>query len=250
MSWNIGGAPELHLDAAEFSKNNKALDIIRRLEPDIICLQEAHFLPGSKESELAKSLIKIDQYNATSTLLSWTRDVSHVRSDLEIDSEIITTFHVTNVERHKLTNPQLRHHAWRSHDKYIDVAHVDVRGQSLAVYNLHLLPFHKFGCDPDDPIFDGIWDEIAEVLQQRANDPLRILAGDLNIDQSNHRFSVFQNAGFSPLFMSTWTDSHSKRQLDWVMCSNQLEAVQVVTSEDLLSDHRLLLADYEFVRTK
>lgn len=179
LQWNIGGGK----DYRDSSKDvlGEVVAVTRKVNPDIITLQEIHSDEGSSQAEeIAKSLGH----------KHWVEDVydeSHLEKGKMLGQAIVSRWPIENHTFSFFTNPRFKVERpngdiWITHDKGITTGTVRIGEIELVVQTLHTIPFVAFKVDPLGKAFAENRQELSNLISD--NGPL-LLQGDFNFDESS-----------------------------------------------------------------
>jgi endonuclease/exonuclease/phosphatase family metal-dependent hydrolase len=199
-TWNIGGGI---LGESHQSNGTQEIgyhsSILRKFQPDIVCLQEAHeFGSGTKVGQTAAIADNNDYPYHVAQRVSR----SHLAHDAFLSLGILSRFPISDISYTQFQNLGLeatgpRGEKWELFDKGYLKCSIEVLGTTVRLINAHCFPLHYFGVSPTDPEFEGIWQGLRDDLRDNAKDKPTIVAIDLNSD------------AISPLLGSIWVARHT-----------------------------------------
>ncbi|HUD11264.1 MAG TPA: endonuclease/exonuclease/phosphatase family protein [Candidatus Saccharimonadia bacterium] len=178
-SWNIaGGRPARSLEAYDYHDEDLAYfaEELRKIGPDVVCLQETHTSPDRAVSkELSKLLGWKYCYDAPMS-------PSHVDPDYQLGVAMLWKSKPDSVSAKALPDPGF--HLYfkdgrraATHHKGIQVAHIG----NMTIANMQLLPISIFGKSYDQDEGLEFARQIEKVLLGSLRTPL-VFAGDFNYD--------------------------------------------------------------------
>lgn len=241
IQWNIGGARVRHSEAnpsdvTSYSTESVGYiaDVIRRVDPDVITLQETHEdeYGVSHTGILAESL-------GFEYWVNDTHDESHIEKGQKFGQAIISRYPITSHIFQPLPNPNLTvvkdGQEAHSHNFGITTAEVLMPSGRVRVQTLHMPALHYYNVTPDMPAGRDVLHSVGESIEVPQY-PV-IIAGDYNLDtvtvldlllSSNHK-------GLREAPADEFTTPKGKR-LDHIVYSG-FEAVKLTVKDEALTDH-------------
>jgi len=188
VSWNINGGLDTGYSGNGSSRRDadRGLRQITRflgqLDPDIVCLQEAHSY-GDSDSQAAS----IAHALRMPFHVEWPLDSSHHIDEASLALAVLSKFEIVRVKHHKVRNPQIGLNggdsAWSTHEKGFLATRIAIPTIGEAnVLSGHMLPFHRFNACAGDAAFRDIWEEVDRVLTEYAQEPA-IVGADFNFPE-------------------------------------------------------------------
>lgn len=188
VQWNIGGGfvrnqgsdPKL---ISSYSKEglDYIIQILKKENPDIITLQEAHEGKTTQTDTIAKHLGL--KYYAVNPY-----DDSHLKEGCKISLAIISKFPIVSHNFQFFLNPKLKvnfdGNIVSSHDKGVTSVKITLeKNIDLIVKTLHMVPFRKAGVDP----LNSSLKKVREDIENKLGDDNRylLIQGDFNYDQKS-----------------------------------------------------------------
>lgn len=192
-TWNIGGCFILDENSKEYSIESVQFfcDQLNALEPDVVCLQEAHL---SQIDYLTKECGYL--YSASKVIAE-----SHLKTEEKLTIAILSKYPIISEEFCQLSNPNLvfewKGKPARSHDKGLLVATLQFNQMKLRIISGHMVPWRKYNRSPLELDFKHIQTELSNVF---INSDLPTIAGiDLNWNDVHALLPKVFEAGFTSL---------------------------------------------------
>ncbi|MFE9188397.1 endonuclease/exonuclease/phosphatase family protein [Micromonospora sp. NPDC007208] len=181
-TWNIGAGilGESHQENGE-EELTYHIDLIRRHDPDILCLQEAHDYLGAKESQTAEIAREAGYEFTHSVPIS----PSHLGSDAHLALGILSKYPISDVTYTQFPNPNLSAtgpggNEWVLFDKGYATCAVSVDGEDVSLVNAHCFPLHYFNASPTEARFEPMWREFSDRLLALRSTRRTVATIDLN----------------------------------------------------------------------
>lgn len=248
-SWNIGSLTNSACDDSRYLRYRTALETLRRLSLDVLCVQET---PGD-----------------AGTVFRFSRDLGlpfYVFKELSgcggeggtMGIGVFSRFPVELLDEYVMPNPCYQFpkgpfgaaHPERTHDK----AFVCVNVSGVVVVSGHALPLHRYGIDPQ--VFGDSYEQLASWIVGKAEGGVPVVAaGDFNLANAAEAmpalFGAFENA------VPGATRPKSGAQHDYILVSPLVEAgkADIVEArsesadcQEPLFDHRIVFAELAVMR--
>lgn len=240
-TWNIGGGfisenSDLKFDLEDI---NYFIDELRKIGPEVICLQEAHVSKNNNQPEIIARALGL-KYTKTESIAQ-----SHLKPEEKLSISIISKYPVVSSQFNKLTNPHLQF-IWRgekafSHDKGFLEAILDYQGKKMRILCGHMVPFRKFGRDFMEDDFKKIRQEMEEIICRGQNP--EIVCGDMNFEDVHILLPGVFTKGFV-FVLDDEPTSPKGRRYDKIILSKEWTTVaaKIVPGK---ADHYLCFADTE-----
>lgn len=245
LTWNINGGSS----TLDYDKNNEIeyfyssslfiANAIKKINPDIVCLQEVHIKDGvySQTKQIA-DLLNFKHYSECAF------DNTHLIDDcnLKIGISVISNSTIIYSKKIDLPNPhissmQKNGDVWKTHNKGILKVQIFKFGYKINILNLHLLPFHRFEKNLTDKVVQNSWLAVDEKLNLHT-DNFTIIAGDFN---QNSIITLLPTLFNNPKnFVDTKFNSntHNNTYFDHIVFSDDFKfSDNFVFSEIKISDH-------------
>lgn len=181
MSWNInGGVPLTSRSPLAYAAREDLTaftDHVRRLEPDVLCLQEAHRNASrSQAGEIAEELGYEHVFEAAAS-------DSHIDPTYELANAVLSKRPFKRARAVMLPRPDFPLRLPRLpngeeaaiHDKYLQVVELE----PFVLANIHTLPLNILGAAYDSPDGMAFSRAIQQVLLDELRSPL-VFCGDFN----------------------------------------------------------------------
>ncbi len=250
LQWNIGGGrirePGAEpTDPTSYHKEDLSyiIDTIKKLNPDIITLQETH---ADNRSIQAKQIAEqIGYFSHNDTYAD-----SHLADNQQLGQAIISRFPINNERFELFKNPRYRlpqpdGSVWVSHDKGISKADLKITETVVfGIATLHLFPFRKFGVDPLSKEAGPFMNNIsAKMLPAHKTN---LIQGDFNINEptlTKHFPELFKD-GIDEVVQLEPTTPRGRRY-DHILYSN-LELISSDVVNTVLTDHFPVVSQFNF----
>lgn len=243
-SWNIAGGRKIKsLKRWDYEREGLKYFIghLKKISPDVVCLQETHSSPGSFPTQVQTIASGVGMQESYECVMS----DSHIDTKRKIGIAIISRLKINEVRTHKYEYPWFkllfpdRREAKRL-EKYLMLA--SVNGFNLANTLLH--PLHLWGYSYDR----GEGYKLAQKYQKlflALKRPL-IMCGDINTNSPGKVYSnFFKKFGLSealPNVITRPSQEEESRRSDHIFHSDEFELV----SSDIIktkTDHYLCTAE-------
>lgn len=247
VSWNIaGGHPMASLDHLDYSPENLDYFVseIRKLNPDILCLQEAHTPLSGAPSNAARIASALNM----PYVLNEPANVSHIDTECDLGIALISNIPFKSSKTILLPNPHIEcvwengTHAY-THEKNLQV--VDFGEFSIA--NNQMLPISLFGHRYDDASRGGeLANDINGVLKKFIPAAPLIWCGDFNFSDPLRVYPYMQDRGLVDALPDEGTRptrDGSKKRPDHIFYSTEF-SVQQTAVEKTNTDHYLCFAEF------
>lgn len=182
ISWNIAGAHTIaSLEHFDYDQEDLLyfVDEIRKIDPDIICLQESHTAISEEKSnalELANAL-------GFEYVLNSPSSPSHINSAFKLGIAILSKEPFLETEMVTFPNPD-EPLFWKdgrpaaTHEKNIQVATY----KNFSIANNQMLPVTLFGLSYEEGVGARLAKGINEIVENKLRNPI-IWCGDFNHDR-------------------------------------------------------------------
>lgn len=249
LQWNIGGGmirnteDDPILDGSYcISDLNYIADFIKKLDPDIITLQETH---------TSSELIQAELLSRLTGLSYWVNDEydhSHLEAGQRLGQAILSKYPIREHSFELFYNPKYKverpnGETWISHDKGLSTCIIDVGGVTVEIQTLHLIPFRTFGVDIMGDEAQTTREDIIKKI--RSTFHRTILQGDFNIDTES--LSTFMpnlfEIGFEEIMNSEAT-TPSGRRYDHILFKG-LRVKTFSVLQTALTDHYPVFVEFE-----
>jgi endonuclease/exonuclease/phosphatase (EEP) superfamily protein YafD len=221
---------------------------IRRLEPDIIHLQEIEqTLPGGAQPEPPPNYTRL-----RAALTGYDSCFSYPRADTRelpfgIGLAIFSRTHLKDCFREDIPSPPVEfvfnHMATTPTDRLLIGATTKIHGHPLSLLNTHLLAFFMLHTSSIEHPEQRR--QIAMYLRA-ARGPM-LLSGDFNVRRHESLLAEFGREGFSTVQSKEITWRREPYVLDHIFYNNSLRCVSHQVLPTLASDHHMLVGDFVFV---
>jgi endonuclease/exonuclease/phosphatase family metal-dependent hydrolase len=225
-TWNVGGCilGESH-QSDGMPDTQYYADILKFLDLDIVCLQEAQtFSDGT--SQLQAIIDDLGEYHACNQPIS----KSHFLDSAQLSLAVLTRHKILNAKYFSFDNPHLSAtylgNFWStdSYDKGYLWLQIDLDGKTLNLLNLHMFPLHYFNVGIDDPRIRGIWESINIALITAAKDSPCIACMDLNTGDIQSVLAPSLDY-MQPVFSGV-TTTPEKGQQDYILHTRDFAVVE------------------------
>ena len=244
LSWNIAGG---HLltpsvkNASGYEKEDLDYFIkeIKQVDPDVVCLQEAHASVDNSNSQGKEIAEKLGFHFANH---AYTGGESHIKKGQYLSLTILSRFPIAKSYFHQVPNPNIKVNrpdgsVWVSLDVGFLVTEIDHEGIKINVANTHLVPFHYYGRDFME--FQNIRDSISELLLSLSKIPT-ISAGDFNYKDLKQLLPKVFEVGYQEAFSEDTTPE--KGQQDHILYSKhwKIEDYRIIKAK---ADHYICVTN-------
>lgn len=221
-SWNVHAVRPVHASAGP--NTGAGLDVLH--DVDVLALQELEFERASLA--LAPSSSEFVESLGMPYFVGFPTSASQFDSRLRFGVGLASRYPIRDVRRHFLPNPgrcavRSGRLLW-SHDKGIVLGRIVVKGVTLSVASLHMIPFHMFETDAGDSEYSSIWRDL-EMTISGVDEPW-IVGGDFNADDRRLFLHGLKGSTSSVLGRSTRSDSlhsHDDVVLSAALCVRDVE---------------------------
>jgi endonuclease/exonuclease/phosphatase family metal-dependent hydrolase len=244
VTWNIAGgrrAKSLKRWDYEAEDLRYFIDQLKRLSPDIICLQETHSKPDRSVTQVQVISDGLEMEHVYECVMS----NSHIDINQRLGIAIISRLKLNEVKTYKYEHPWFKllypdGRKAKKHDKYLLKAKVG----DFYVVNTQLLPLHIWGYSYDE----GEGYQLAQKHQELflgLKRPL-IMCGDINTNYPekvyNKFFEAFSLAKALPDVPTRPERGGRSRRSDYILYSSEFKLVSsgVVKTQ---TDHYLCMAE-------
>ncbi|HET9721931.1 MAG TPA: endonuclease/exonuclease/phosphatase family protein [Candidatus Saccharimonadales bacterium] len=247
IQWNIGGGKILAdgkdpsiLDSYSEDGLDHIIEVIQKEDPDIVTLQEAH---QSQPFLIARAL-------GYEGWMNHPMSPSHIDKWEKLALGCISKNYIVSTSVDPLTTP-----AWQAqwedgsmvtpHQKAVAHYLVDIDGgEPLAVQNLHLFPFRRFGIDLGSAEAAPVLREVEEKVGNWAAP--RIVQGDFNLNNESLKtfLPALFDGGLEEIVQQEPTTPKGSRP-DHVLFSG-MTAVSSVVIKEVLTDHYPIVTTFGF----
>ncbi len=250
-SWNIAGGHTFKKsleDAISYEEENLSyfIDELRKVDADIVVLQEAHTPDDSSEPLQSEIIAKELGYHLAGNQPYSPR--SHIKAGNKLTLASLSKYPVISSSFHKLPNPglkitRLNGDVWVSFDVGFLTNTIDYNGTQINISNGHMVPFHYFKRDFSEPEFEPVRNSIIELYKSQAIRPA--LSGvDFNYNDLQKLLpAIFEGDLYEEAFTDMET-TPGRGQQDHVLFSNRwkLEKSEV---KKVTADHFICIVDLE-----
>jgi endonuclease/exonuclease/phosphatase family metal-dependent hydrolase len=155
-------------------------DCLRAVSADIVCLQELN-LPNHGERDFAEQLARRAGYEHVEVMaLSRSHLTDGLMGLAILSHQPLGPVHGQILPNPKLVSTDRQGRSIDSHDKGLLRVEVDWHGVRIAIFCVHLLPFHRFNVAPSaealDPAREALLLQLAGTTAQPS-----VICGDLNV---------------------------------------------------------------------
>lgn len=209
------------------------LEYLRRLDPDIILLQEVVYLPEISPHTQAKLLQRALRYPFFHS------SVSRLQKDLTYD---VYREGLAVMSKYPIVNSDvcvLKHDPRDQHNRLVQFIDMQMDAVTVKLANVHLSLTHPI--DFATPQLNEIFDMLD------ARHEKRIIAGDFNLDNLAHIRRVHEQYVSSSSMNTSLTHPSTNQQIDYILIPKGSQFQRVSLSDDTLSDHRAVTATIEYV---
>jgi len=249
VSWNIAGG---HLmtsnvkDAIGYEEENLDYFIqhLKKINPDIICLQETHISKDEKLNQ-TKEIAQAFDYKYFSTHIYEGRE-SHIKPGHFLSFGTISRFPIVSNKYWNPPNPRLTVKRpngiiWETLDMGIYVSQINFQKRIINVANTHLLPLHYYKKDWSDKEFQHLRNFVSNLFLSIKEEPT-IAIGDFNYaDLIKIYPGIFSLGKYQDVFIQDTTPT--KGQQDHILFSQHwsLKKAEVIDRVD--ADHYICIAE-------
>jgi len=251
ISWNIAGGYQLTSkvkDAIGYEKENLNYFIkrISEINPEIICLQEAHI---SKDKKINQSgiIAKALGYPFFTTY-PYRGGESHIKPNHFLSLGTISQFPIVSHRYYKPPNPRLtikreNGKLWRTLDMGMLVSEISLQGRIINIANIHLLALHYYKKNWKEKQFQNIRDFISNALVKLSEKPT-IAIGDFNYANLKEIYpNVFTKGKYKEAFVGDTTPE--KGQQDHILFTKHWALKQTEVIKNVEADHYISFARLE-----
>jgi endonuclease/exonuclease/phosphatase family metal-dependent hydrolase len=251
VSWNIAGGYQLTSkvkDAIGYEKENLNYFIkrISEINPEIICLQEAHI---SKDKKINQSQIVAKALGCPFfTTYPYKGGESHIKPNYFLSLGTISQFPINSNHYYNPPNPKLsikreNGKMWRTLDMGALVSQTDLYGKRIQIVNIHLLALHYFKRDWREKQFQNIRDFISNLLIKLSEKPTLVI-GDFNYAHLDEIYpKMFTQGKYKEAFVEDTTPD--KGQQDHILFSRHWSLKRAKVIKNVEADHYICLAKLE-----
>lgn len=249
LQWNIGGGIIRNKEDDPFVDNsyhvsnlNYIADFIKKLDPDLITLQETH---------ASSELIQAELLSRLTGLHYWVNDAydhSHLEAGQRLGQAILSKYPIQEHTFELFYNPKYKverpnGETWFSHDKGLSKCKIEINGVLIEIQTLHLIPFRTFTIDPMSDQAQTTREDITKKIHSSFD--RIILQGDFNINQESlHTFipDVFE-IGFDEILSDRATTPAGCRYDHILFKGFQVKSMNVF--QTTLTDHYPVSVEFE-----
>lgn len=245
IQWNMGGgyirregSDPKNVDSYNVSDLDYIIIILKKYNPSIITLQETHSDDDSNQAEeIARKLGYKYFFNDV-------YDESHIEKGQGLGQAIISRFPMNDHSFKFFINPNLelataKGEKWVTHNKGFSKCFVLLEnGEKLCVKTLHMVPFGKFGVNPQSPEITNIIKDIERKIFD--NEKNVLLQADFNLD--SEYLKDFFDHNYKELRQKEITTPKGKRY-DHVLYKG-LENIKSEVIGDVLTDHFPIYSEF------
>lgn len=247
-SWNIAGGHTLinneHMNY--FEQLDYFIDELKKIDADIICLQEAHTSVDGKEIQAKIIADKLGYRHVENQ--PYKAKTSHIKDNYFLSISTISKLPISQSTFFELPNPNLKIQRpngdmWITLNAGFLMVEINYEGKKVNIANTHLVPLHYFKKDYMEEDFKNIREEISKLLINLSKTPT-VIAGDFNFaDMKSLLPDIFKDNLYHDAFQKNTTPE--KGQQDHILFSNhwQLKSADIKKGN---ADHYLCVADVEF----
>ncbi len=249
VSWNIAGGHLLtaHVkDAIGYEEENLDYFIkkLKKINPDIICLQETHISKDEKVNQ-TKEVAAAFGYRYFSTHIYAGRE-SHIKPGHFLSLGTISKFPIMANQYYNPPNPKLtieraKGIIWETLDMGILVSKISFQGKIINIANAHLLPLHYYKKDWANKEFRHMRKFVSDLLVKIQKKPT-IAIGDFNYaDLTKIYPQIFRPGKYQDIFTQDTTPE--KGQQDHILLSGHWTLKKTKIIDKVNADHYICLAD-------
>lgn len=245
VTWNIGGGYIYERKSSKSIYNlNYFIEKIKRIDPDIICLQEINIPIRNLEGNQAKEMA----VNLNIPFISVTKLCeSHLKKTMLSGISILSKHYINNEQCIILTNPRLEQiqengEKWHTFDKGFLKTRIRLNNRLIYVITGHTVPFHYFNSDFSEKRFENIRNEIEGFILNDLKYPI-IVCADMNYKHIEKLIPNVFKSGFKSVQNDRPTTPTDKVQ-DHIFFTKNINLIysRVIKSK---ADHYLCLAELD-----
>jgi endonuclease/exonuclease/phosphatase family metal-dependent hydrolase len=174
-SWNVRECVAYATGQPSFDP----VELISRIAPDILALQEVPFITDGSSVLLSDLRDRTELTNLSAFPLG----PSSFHSDRHSGVATVSKYPFVSENRVWIKNPGLSIHegvtSQPAHDKGILASKLSHESMEINVCNFHMFPFNRIGRPASDQIFASMWNSVQQLSEAFADSP-SILLGDFN----------------------------------------------------------------------